>query len=128
MRYGPYRPSWQAARLAKIQFFFTLPIVPQEDHIISGEGQMSTLYPLRKEIEDCLLEDRPDKFVDEKSINHSKDKSRLFSAVMVIFAGIDLLATLAEGDHTQVEGRFVKFLTRFVYRVGRKRDRQRKAI
>jgi hypothetical protein len=86
----------------RVEFFFREP--QQGD--APGDVQ-STLYLLRKEIQDCLI----GRLVSENRVVEQPDRYRLFASAMVIFAGIDLLAKFTSTGGT--EGRFTDYLVRF---------------
>jgi hypothetical protein len=83
------------------------PTVRPDNH--AQQGRHSVLYLLRREAQDCLI----GTIVTEGSVLRQPDQHRLFATMMVIFAGIDLLAKFAAGDDKigQVRPRFVSFVT-----------------
>lgn len=88
-----------------IAFFFMRPTVARDRHARSG--RQSVLYLLRRETQDCFI----GTVVVEGSVLRQAEKHRLFATMMVIFAGIDLLAKFAAGEDKtgQVRARFVSF-------------------
>ena len=74
----------------KIDLFFKNP-AEQPDGSIQG-----VLYLLRREVQDCFI----GKVVPEDQViaESQKDRHRLFATVMVIMAGIDLLAKFYAGS------------------------------
>ena len=77
------------------------PPCPVERH--AQRDQQSVLYLVRREAQDCLI----GKVVPESQVLRQFDQHRLFATVMVVFAGIDLVAKFAADR--EVRYRFVGF-------------------
>jgi hypothetical protein len=93
----------------QIDFFFAPPLVQQS-------GFVSSLYLNRREVQDCLLGD----VIDEDAVGTDPRRHRLFATVMVISAGIDLLAKFYAGSDKSggpggVGDRIVGFAERFMF-------------
>lgn len=75
----------------KLGLFFKEPTIKP----VQGQAQ-GTLYLLRREIQDCLI----GKVLAEGQVPEeaSKDPHRIFATVMVIAAGVDLLAKFYAGS------------------------------
>jgi hypothetical protein len=88
-----------------LAFFFARPTVPFERH--AQRDQQSVLYLVRREAQDCLI----GKVVPESQVLRQFDQHRLFATVMVVFAGIDLVAKFAADNDAdrEVRYRFVGF-------------------
>lgn len=93
----------------KIDLFFKNP-AEQPDGSIQG-----VLYLLRREVQDCFI----GKVVPEDQViaESQKDRHRLFATVMVIMAGIDLLAKFYAGsdENGGVGSRIRTFAREFVF-------------
>ena len=96
----------------KVDWFFAPPEPEQ-----FGEAR-STLHMLRREVQDCFIGTvlPEDQVIAEAHIN----PHRLFATMMVLMAGIDLLAKMYAGsdDKGHVRSRFVEFSRKYVV-VGR---------
>jgi hypothetical protein len=94
----------------KIVYFFAPPSIKVPTHI----DRVSTLYLLRREIQDCLF----GKVISEDQAVGKRGRHRLFATAMVIFAGIDLLAKFYAGSDAQgeVRQRFRRFAIDFLFR------------
>jgi hypothetical protein len=75
-----------------IAFFFMRPTATRDRHARSG--LQTVLYLLRRETHDCFI----GTVVAEGSVLRQAEKHRLFATMIVIFAGIDLLAKFAAGE------------------------------
>jgi hypothetical protein len=93
----------------KIDLFFRNP-AEEPDGSIQG-----VLYLLRREVQDCFI----GKVVPEDQViaESQKDRHRLFATVMVIMAGIDLLAKFYAGsdENGGVGSRIRTFAREFVF-------------
>jgi hypothetical protein len=93
----------------QMDLFFREPIL-EPDGSVQG-----TLYLLRREIQDCLI----GKVVPESQViaESQKERHRLFATVMVIMAGIDLLAKFHAGsdEQGQVGTRIRTFARDFIF-------------
>src|SRR5262245_24325897 len=79
-------------------------------------GFVSTLYLNRREVQDCILGD----VIAEDAVAADPRRHRLFATVMVISAGIDLLAKFYAGSDKSggpggVGDRIVGFAERFMF-------------
>jgi hypothetical protein len=88
---------------SNLDFFFADPTDSQH-----GEGRrQSTLYLLRREVQDCLI---GEVVGEHEVLQPSRHARRLFASIMVIFAGIDLLGKFVRGDDApgpgEIERRF----------------------
>ena len=95
----------------RIAFFFDPPKKDRTKHR-TPEGCESVLYHLRREMQFCFF----NKIVDESAIQ-AKDEApwqSIFSGVLLIMCGIDLLGKFLEGDDStgwgEVGKRFRKYL------------------
>ena len=95
----------------RIAFFFDPPKKDRTKHR-TPEGCESVLYHLRREMQFCFF----NKIVDESAIQ-AKDEApwqSIFSGVLLIMCGIDLLGKFLEGDDStrwgEVGRRFAKYL------------------
>lgn len=89
----------------QIAVFFTDPFTAPP-----VSGSVSTLYLLRREIQDCLI----GTVVEETALLAQPQRHRLFATAMVVFAGIDLLAKFAATNASLgMSERFVGFLTTY---------------
>jgi len=97
----------------KIAHFFCEPV----DSPPNGPGPegVSTLYLLRREVQDCLF----GSICEERQALTQPERRRIFASAMVIFAGIDLLARFACSDVAGTGQRFESFLQRFAHVDGR---------
>jgi hypothetical protein len=93
----------------KIDLFFKNPVIEPD-----GPTQ-GVLYLLRREVQDCFI----GKVVAEDQViaESQKDRHRLYATVMVIMAGIDLLAKFHAGsdENGGVGPRIRAFATEFVF-------------
>jgi hypothetical protein len=93
----------------KIDLFFKNPVI-EPDGATQG-----VLYLLRREVQDCFI----GKVVPEDQViaESQKDRHRLFATVMVIMAGIDLLAKFYAGsdENGGVGPRIRTFAREFVF-------------
>lgn len=91
---------------AQIDNFFTLPDADPPPSV----GQISTLYLLRREMQDCMI----GVVGAEEHVLQRPTRHRMFASLMVMCAGIDLLARFAA--RTEKRGgreRFIDFLETF---------------
>jgi len=95
----------------RIAFFFDPPKKDRTKHR-TPEGCESVLYHLRREMQFCFF----NKIVDESEIQ-AKDEApwqSIFSGVLLILCGIDLLGKFLQGDDStrwgEVGRRFTKYL------------------
>jgi hypothetical protein len=104
----------------KIAFFFTPPAR------ITELGTFSSLFMLRREAQDCLI----GTVIDEDAVimEAMRGEHRLFATLMVVAAGVDLLAKFYVGsdDIGGVGARIKNFAARYNVR-GRKEDPARSA-
>jgi hypothetical protein len=93
----------------KIAFFFTPPAR------IAEPGSFSSLFMLRREIQDCLI----GKVIDEDAVidEAMRGEHRLFATLMVVAAGVDLLAKFYAGsdDIGGVRARIKNFAARYMF-------------
>jgi hypothetical protein len=93
----------------KIAFFFTAPAP------IMAFGTFSSLFLLRREVQDCLI----GKVVDEDCVIREamRGEHRLFATLMVVSAGVDLLAKFHAGsdDVGGVGARIRTFAARYMF-------------
>ncbi len=97
-------------RNEKVAFFFKPPAPIKE------LGTLSSLFMLRCEVQDCLI----GKVIDEDAvINEAMQhgEHRLFATLMVVMAGVDLLAKFYAGsdDIGGVGARFKGFAARYMF-------------
>ena len=88
---------WREAWEANVALFFASPTAP-----LDPPCDVSTLYLLRREIQDCLFGE----IVEEDEASQKVPEHRLFASAMVIFAGFDLLAKFARDDEPEIGKRF----------------------
>ena len=92
-----------------IAFFFTPPAR------ITELGTFSSLSMLRREAKDCLI----GKVIDEDAVMEEavRGEHRLFATLMVVAAGVDLLAKFYAGsdDIGGVGGRIKSFAARYIF-------------
>jgi hypothetical protein len=93
----------------KIAFFFTPPAP------ITEVGTLSSLFMLRREAQDCLI----GKVIDEDAVIEEamRGEHRLFATLMVVAAGVDLLAKFYAGsdDIGGVGARIKNFAARYMF-------------
>lgn len=93
----------------QIELFFREPTLAPDGSV------QGILYLIRREIQDCLI----GKVVPESQViaESRKERHRLFAAVMVIMAGIDLLAKFHAGsdDQGKVGTRIRTFAKEFIF-------------
>ena len=93
----------------KIAFFFTPPTR------ITELGTFSSLFMLRREAQDCLI----GKVIDEDAVidEAMRGEHRLFATLMVVAAGVDLLAKFYAGsdDIGGVGARIKSFAARHMF-------------
>src|SRR6266498_5027963 len=95
-----------------INFFFEDPTVDEKIHEAKKNGRRSVLYALRREIQDCLLDDNENKPIIESDVLLRTSKHRLFATSMMVFSAFDLMAKFyaGEDDINKVGARFIDFL------------------
>jgi hypothetical protein len=96
---------------AQIDFFFASPLPMQTG------SPLSTLHLNRREVQDCLI---GDVIAEEAVVADPRERRRLFAAVMVIAAGVDLLGKFYAGSDKSggkggVGDRIVEFAEKFVF-------------
>jgi len=94
----------------KVAFFFKPPAP------ITELGTLSSLFLLRREAQDCLIGKvmEEDAVIDEAM---TRGEHRLFATLMVVTAGVDLLAKFYAGsdDIGSVGARFKEFAARYMF-------------
>jgi hypothetical protein len=93
----------------KITFFFAVPAP------IQTFGTFSSLHLLRREVQDCLI----GKVIDEDQVitEAMQGEHRLFATMMVVMAGVDVLAKFYAGSDNigQVGARIKGFAARYMF-------------
>lgn len=93
----------------KVAFFFKPPAP------ITELGTLSSLFMLRREAQDCLI----GKVIDEDAVidEAMRGEHRLFATLMVVMAGVDLLAKFYAGsdDIGGVGARIKGFAARYMF-------------
>jgi hypothetical protein len=94
----------------KVEFFFTPPAT------ITTLGTFSSLFLLRREAQDCLI----GKVIDEDTVIDEAMRGgehRLFATMMVVMAGVDLLAKFYAGsdDFGAAGSRIKAFAARYMF-------------
>src|SRR4030095_1470037 len=106
----------------QIDFFFAGPDPEQTGDL------RSTLHLVRREVQDCLI----GKVVDESQVvTVAREEShRLFATMMVLMAGVDLLAKMYAGSDKkgEVRRRFIEFSQRYVVQGGSDVDERARAL
>jgi hypothetical protein len=110
-------------RRTYIAKFFAPPTMRQSQALLGDT--LSSLYLLRKEAQDCLINKDADQFeyvAEETVFGAYQELERLWASTMVVFAGLDLLGKFASGDDSQyrVGERFIEYMV--IYGGLKKRD------
>jgi hypothetical protein len=94
--------------LEKINFFFAPPLPMQAD------GLVSPLHLARRESQSCFLDDV---IPEDRLSDNQRPPRRLFATMMVLMAGIDLLAKFHAGsdDIGKVGDRMKAFVSTFLF-------------
>ena len=98
----------------KVTFFFTSPEQPTEAGTY-GSGTYSSLFLVRREAQDCLI----GKVLHEDAVVEEamRGEHRLFATLMVVMAGVDLLAKFYAGSDEVggVSARIRNFAARYMF-------------